>query len=166
MKNTNDLAIHAFAHTAQGFCTWCEAACLDAGPTPENMTTAARWLSQLYAAALALPKVSEENFNGPPEDNSPERIRAKHNLGKWSGYYYRDFFDPDPTLDDAYGLGDIGDDMLDTYNDVKNGSILFEQGNIHEALWYWQFQHCNHWGRHAVGALLAMHCDIISKQSL
>ena len=66
-------------------------------------------------------------------------------------------------LDEESGMGDIGDDMLDIYKDIKAGCLLFERGEWTEAVWQWSFLHRIHWGRHAVGALFALHCLSISK---
>lgn len=54
-------------------------------------------------------------------------------------------------------LGDVGDDLLDTYKDVKAGCLLCEQGRLPLALWHWSLMHRIHWGKHAVGALAALH---------
>jgi len=150
----------AFAALASGFCAWCEA------PSPEidKEASAASWLARLYASALALPAVETESDDGLPDIPEDELDRARRQLASFNGWYYREFFDPDPTLEDDACMGDVGDDLLDTYKDIKAANILFEQGAVNEALWHWSFSHRIHWGRHAVGALLALHCGVISKR--
>ena len=74
------------------------------------------------------------------------------------GWYYREFFDPNPSLEDEAVMGDVGDDLLDIYRDVKAGLVLMDQRKRVDALWHWAFLHRIHWGRHAVGALFALHC--------
>jgi hypothetical protein len=143
-----------FAELARDFCAWCEGAAL--GPGSE--TAAAIWLSKLHAAALSLPQVEPENEDGLPALSSEETARARGNLAYFNGWYYREVFDPTPTLSDEPVMGDVGDDLLDTYKDIKSGSVLFERGELTEALWHWSFLHQVHWGRHAVGAVLALHC--------
>jgi hypothetical protein len=91
--------------------------------------------------------------------------RARRNLDAFNGHYYREFFDPAPQLDDDMCMGDIGDDVLDTYLDVRNGLLLFEQGQIKEALCYWSYFHRTHWGRHAAGAIRALRCLAIENQT-
>ena len=54
-------------------------------------------------------------------------------------------------------MGDVGDDLLDTYKDIKAGALLSQAGRVEEALWHWSFMHRIHWGRHALGALAALH---------
>jgi hypothetical protein len=41
--------------------------------------------------------------------------------------YYREYFDPDPLLDDEACMGDVGDDLIDTYQDIRSGLLLFER---------------------------------------
>jgi hypothetical protein len=156
------LPIVAFADIAQGFCTWCEAASL--GPEPEASASAAQWLAKLYAAAIGRPKVGPENEDGLPSIPEEALAKARTNLDRFNGLYYREFFDPDPTLNEEPGMGDVGDDLLDTYKDIKAGCLLYERGETTGALWHWSLLHRIHWGRHAVGALFALHCVSISRQ--
>lgn len=150
----------AFAEVAFGYCAWCEGASLGA----DKEAMAAAWLSKLYAAALVLPNVVPENEAEPPSIPDAALAKARENLACFHGWYYREFFDPDPTLEAEPGMGDVGDDLLDTYKDIKVGCLLFERGEVAEAVWQWSFLHRIHWGRHAVGALFAIHCLSISKQ--
>ena len=147
-----------FSEIARGFCAWCEAS----GPELTD-SQAAYWLARLYAQALLLPDTDSANENGLPELPADSLEKAVSNLAPFSGWYYREVFDPDPLLDDAPVMGDIGDDLLDTYKDIRAGLVLFDRGEIHEALWHWSFLHRIHWGRHAAGALHALHCLSISR---
>lgn len=148
-----------FAELARGYCTWCEGQSL--GSDPELQ--AARWLAQLYAAALVLPQAQSENEDGLPDLPEAESARARSNLAPFLGWYYRECFDPDPLLNEAPCMGDLGDDLLDIYKDIREGLVLFDAGDANEALWHWSFLHRIHWGRHAVGALFALHCLHVSK---
>lgn len=56
-------------------------------------------------------------------------------------------------------IGDVGDDMLDTYKDIKAGIRLVGQGRVSDALWHWSFMHRIHWGKHVVGALSALYAE-------
>lgn len=112
-----------------------------------------------------LPEVGcETSDDGLPDIPAQMLDQAKSNLAAFNGWYYREYFDPDPLLRDESGLGDIGDDMLDIYKDVRAGLLLFDAGQTADALWHWSFLHRIHWGRHAVGAIFALHCLSISKQ--
>ena len=150
----------AFAEVAHAFCAWCEGPSLGV----EKEASVAAWLAKLYAAALALPEVESESEEGLPNLPEAALASARENLACFNGWYYREFFDPDPTLEDEPVMGDIGDDLLDTYKDIKGGCLLFERGEVAEALWQWSFLHRVHWGRHAVGALFALHCLSISSR--
>ena len=157
MNASHDSAINTFAEIARGFCASCE-------NTTVTDTQAASWLSRLYAAALALPEVEPENSDGLPDLPPGLLERAKNNLASFNGRYYREYFNPDASLNDESVVGDIGDDLLDTYKDIRAGLLLFERGETTEALWHWAFLHRIHWGRHAVGAIFALHCLSIGAQ--
>jgi hypothetical protein len=147
-----------FAEVARAYCSWCEAA-----HSEHSDLQAAYWLSRLYSQALLLPQVGSENDDGLPELPPEALAGAARNLAAaFAGRYYREIFDPDPSLVDEPVMGDIGDDLLDTYKDVRAGLVLFDRGETNEALWYWSFLHRIHWGRHAVGAMYALHCLAIS----
>jgi hypothetical protein len=151
-----------FAEIAHSFCAWCEGPSL--GVEPETSATAAAWLAKLYAAAIALPKVKPDSESGLPGIPEEALAKARTNLAWFNGWYYREFFDPDPTVHEEPVMGEIGDDLLDTYKDVKAGYLLYERGEIAEALWHWSFLYRIHWGRHAAAALFALHCFSVSKQ--
>lgn len=147
-----------FAEVARAYCWWCEAA-----HSEHSDSQAAYWLSRLYSQALLLPQVGPENEDGLPELPPEALAEATKNLAAFAGRYYREVFDPDPLLADEPVMGDIGDDLLDTYKDVRAGLVLFDRGETNEAMWHWSFLHRIHWGRHAVGAMYALHCLAISQ---
>ena len=152
-------ASNAFAELVGGFCSWCEGTTL--GPAPAR--EAARWLAKLYASALQLPDVGPENSRSGLEVPPEGLTRAEANLSGFRGWYYREYFDPHPHLTDESGMGDVGDDLLDTYKDLRSGLVAYERGLHAEALWHWSFLHRVHWGRHAVGAMFAIHCMSVAK---
>lgn len=151
--NQPAFAIQAFSKLAQGFCAWCESDSL--GSCRERH--AATWLSKLHAAALELPEIDGNDGNETPEVPALQLQTATHNLAAFNGWYYRTVFDPSPTLDEEPVMGDVGDDLMDTYKDIKLGCLLAAEGRIEEAIWHWSFTHRVHWGKHGVGALAALH---------
>ena len=153
-------ALDNFAEVAKGFCDWCEGT----NQAATEHAAAAAWLCKLYAAALDLPRVEPDNSELAPDIAPLQLSSAKANLSGFNGWYYREFFDPHPLLDSEWVMGDVGDDLLDIYKDLKRGLILFEGGKTGDACWHWVFWHRNHWGRHAVGAMFALHCMSLSKQ--
>lgn len=154
MELTPKLAATEFAQIARGFCDWCEGTEL---PVPADVW-ASVWLAKLHAAALALPEVDSRNEDGLPPLPRAAAARATLNLAAFDGFYYREYFNPAPSLTDESCIGDVGDDLADTYKDVRAGLLLYESGQVVEALWHWSFLHRAHWGRHAVGALFALEC--------
>ena len=151
---SNEGALKAFAAIAREFCEWCEGESLGA----DANRSAARWLAQLHAAALTLPDVEPDNGNGLPDLPATTVATTRRNFAPYNGMYYRECFDPDPTLDDTPEMGDVGDDLLDIYKDIRAGLLVFDAGETNEALWHWAFLHRVHWGRHVVGALFALQC--------
>lgn len=155
MDEAKQLAnIAEFARLARGFCDWCEGPELAA---PSDVL-ASTWLAKLHAAALELPEVDAENDSDEPELPQAEADRARVNLAAFDGFYYREFFDPNPLLDEEPGIGDVGDDLADIYKDIRRALVLYEAGQAKDAAWHWSFLHRIHWGRHAVGAMFALHC--------
>ncbi|MDR7149990.1 hypothetical protein J2W49_001945 [Hydrogenophaga palleronii] len=152
------LGIFPFAETARAFCDWCEG-------SQKAITdrSAAYWLGRLYAEALNLPEVGQENDWGVPDLPAQGLERAEANLTSFWGRHYREFFDPAPELSDLPGMGDLGDDLMDTYRDIRAGLLLFDTGRELDALWHWSFMHRIHWGRHVASALYALHCLSISR---
>lgn len=160
MNSTHASSARSFAEVARGFCSWCEGPSLGAEPE----VTAAAWLAKLHAAALVLPDVESQNSDDLPDIPPASQEAARNNIACFMGMYYRQCFDPDPILNEEPVMGDVGDDLLDTYQDVRCGLLLFDGEQPTEALWQWSFLHRVHWGRHAVGAMVALHCLSISKR--
>ncbi len=146
-------SVEAFHDLASKFCAWCEGPSL--GSNQE--VAAAAWLARIHAAALALPKAEPEYEDELPALPAEKLATVERNFSLFNGYYYRVVFDSDPTNAEEPVMGDVGDDLLDTYKDVKAGCILSEAGRAREALWYWSYMHRLHWGQHVVGALAALH---------
>jgi hypothetical protein len=151
MKTTPSPLLAEFAQLAAGFCTWCESGAL--GAAPERAIS--RWFAQLYAGGLQLSEVEAEAR--APENNAPDTSQGEAAISNLRGYYYKEVFDPDPRLDEEACVGDIGDDLLDVYKDIRRGLELYRRGFPLAAEWEWAFNFRVHWGRHAAAALLALH---------
>jgi hypothetical protein len=156
-----DGAASAFAQIARRFCAWWEAPALVGADRQ-----VAAWLCELYAAGLGLPDVGTDYACAFPEIPADRMESARKNLSLYSGWYYREYNDPNPILDDESGMGDVGDDLLDTYLEIARGLLHFDNGSVHEALWHWSRMHRDHWGKHAVGALVALHCMSVSRPAM
>ena len=149
-----------FARMARGFCTWCEAEVSDTDPD----RVAAAWLAALYAAALALPEVDFAAADDLPVRPADAPRHAESNVSCFRQRYYRICFNPNPAGEDAQVLGDLEDDLRDICEDLQEGLLFYERGETDAAIWHWRFSHRIHWGRHAVGALTALHGLSISQQ--
>ena len=151
MNTTPSASPAEFAHLAGSFCTWCESGAL--GEAPEQAIS--QWFAQLYASGLRLSEVEPED--GAPATVAPDTSKGEAAISKFRGYYYREIFNPDPRLEEEACMGDIGDDLLDVYKDIRRGLELYGLGFPLAAEWEWAFNFRVHWGRHAAAALLALH---------
>jgi hypothetical protein len=152
MNTTSISPVNDFASIAAAFCAWCESGAL--GDKPEFQMS--RWFSRLYAGGLLLVDVPSEE--DAPAETLVDTTAGEAAINKLRGYYYREVFDPDPTLNEEPCIGDLGDDLLDIYEDIKRGLSLYELGYPKAAEWEWAFHFRIHWGRHATAGLLALHC--------
>jgi hypothetical protein len=127
-------------------------------------SAAAIWLAQLHAAVLRLPTAEAHCDGEEPEVPAEAMAAAERNFEPLAGSLYRTVYEPNPpNLDDPV-MGDLGDDLLDICIDIKIGCQLHQQGRSDEAMWQWSFMHAMHWGRHAVGALAALHSRPCERQ--
>ena len=154
MNTTSVLPVNDFARMAAAFCAWCESGTL--GSNPEFQMS--RWFSQLYAGGLLLIEVPAEE--DAPEEYLVETTTGEATISQLRGYYYREALDPNPMQSEELGIGDLGDDLLDIYKDIKRGLSLYELGYPKAAEWEWAFHFRVHWGRHATAGLLALHCMV------
>ena len=74
--------------------------------------------------------------------------------------YYWHVFDPSQDYDVDPVCGDLGDDLLDIYKDIKPALLLYDIGGeveIEAAFWNMKFNFDNHWGEHCINAIYAIH---------
>jgi hypothetical protein len=89
---------------------------------------------------------------GPDPDLDAMRMRLADKLGELDTYAHNiEPYDPDtvPSL--------ISDDLTLIATDVANGLRHFRNGNLEEALWWWQYSYLASWGTNAIGVLNALH---------
>ena len=142
-----------FIAAVRAYCQWVDS---EPGASEEEARLALRLLSRLYCEALLLP---------PGEcggDISGQRISHEEWMGKHRRFasmpfqYYHDYFQP-TDLDESPAMGDVADDLADIYRDVTDALSLYDAGHIVEAMWEFRNSFRTHWGRHAVGAINAIH---------
>jgi hypothetical protein len=111
-----------------------------------------RLLPELYVAALDLPDVE-------PTDRDFDLPAQKLQIDFGEIAWYKEIFDP-YEMEDQPVTGDLVDDLMDIYSDVKRGLLIYEQGTPDDkvdAVWHWKFDFGAHWGFHLVDAIRAMH---------
>jgi hypothetical protein len=89
---------------------------------------------------------------GPDPDLDAMRLRLAALLGDADTYAHN--FEPyDPETFPAQ----LSDDLTLIATDVANGLRHFRNGNLEEALWWWQYSYLASWGTNACGVLSALH---------
>ena len=54
-------------------------------------------------------------------------------------------------------IGNIDDDIIDIYRDIKRGLIAYDAGHQRDAQCFWIHSFESHWGAHAANAISALH---------
>ena len=89
---------------------------------------------------------------GPDPDLDAMRMRLADILGDVDTYSHNfEPYDPDTFT------AQLSDDLAAIATDVANGLRHFRQGNVVEALWWWQYSYLASWGTTACGVLSALH---------
>lgn len=148
----------AFVEQAERFCAFIEQAA--AFELLERMKTARVRVLELYLAGLALPLTEPDGANAGPSPAAPPN---------WPGFdrFELHFETLKPfDVDSSIGAGELSDDVLDIYRDVKCGLELWNGGHRATAVWHWRLLLHFHWGSHAVGALRALHHACIEEEPL
>ena len=124
----------------------------------DDVVEAMRHLASLCALALALP-------GADPDPTVADEFLDKNDLkGLYARFaqlpmqYYGELFDPIQIPPAEPTIGDLADDLLDIYADIKTGLAYFSGGHPETAVFHWRLTWGIHWGRHATSALRAMHC--------
>jgi len=142
--------------TAREFCTWCRS---EPEPKMEEARKALSLLVQLYSQALELdaPKEFDSDISSDRVDVQEwKEVYARASALPLN--YYSSYFDPSCLPQEEHQAGNLADDIADIYRDVSAGLALFDAGHVNEAQWEFRFSFLTHWGRHASGAIRALHC--------
>lgn len=143
-----------FIEAVRAYCEWVDS---EPGAAEEEARLALRLLSRLYYQALLLP-AGECGADLAGQRISDEEWMRKHRrFASMPFQYYRDYFQPADLNDESPAMGDVADDLADIYRDVADALSLYDAGHIAEALWEFRQSFMTHWGRHAVGAINAIH---------
>ena len=150
-----------FLVTARQFCSFIESTTKSG---EGFMAESQHLLLHLYQLASNLPWTSlehDEKFDDqlPKEEFEKILVSLSNKIG--NERFYWDVFNP--TLQEEKteaNCGDLVDDLGDIYRDIKYGLMIFDLGTMascESAVWDFKFGLENHWGRHAVCAIKAMH---------
>ena len=142
--------------TAREYCAWCRS---EPGTESEEGQKAHSLLARLYVGALALNEPEQCDFDIEPERISDDEWKEVYARAAAVPFqYYSSYFDPSKMPPDDHEIGDLADDIADIYRDLSAGLALVDAGNLPEAQWELRFSFIVHWGRHASGAIRALHC--------
>lgn len=170
-------SVEVFARLAADYCAFIENW---EARSPEAILHEAHWrLPELYSAALRLPDVArvhlegeaaeddEEDLQEPvlPQSSETDALSAEEWMNRWRALgkhlgdrkFYREMFDPYDPSETEPVVGDLADDLLDVYRDLRRGSRLWDRGHHDQAAWEWQFHFAVHWGEHATSAIRALY---------
>lgn len=142
-----------FIAAVRAYCEW-----VDSEPraSEEEARLALRLLSRLYYEGLLLPPGDCGGDICGRRITDDEWMRKHRRFASMPFQYYQDYFQP-TDLDESPAMGDVADDLADIYRDVAAALSLYDAGYIVEALWEFRNSFRTHWGRHAVGAINAIH---------
>jgi len=126
---------------------WC--ALIESRPDGRQTAEVAAALARLYAAGFHVPVVPWSDIDD--HDDEPELAAP----AGWQGLgvqYYPTMLDV-LDLQSEQGVGDLTDDLVDIYLDIKRGLLLHDAGRPGAASHSWRLTCRGHWGHHAVAAL-------------
>jgi hypothetical protein len=107
--------------------------------------------ARLGAQQDFVPRTEYQPDVGPEAEVDELRLRLAELLGNVDTYSF--VFDPYlPEVGDSQ----LSDDLASIASDLENGLRHYRQGNISEALWWWQFSYVASWGNLAGAALNAL----------
>jgi Domain of unknown function (DUF5063) len=150
--------VSQFAQAAREFCAWVELVGGSVVSEEQTSLELRRLIANLYLLALSLPPDWNDEWASISDERRvtiEERNSLLPRLRALPFSFYNVFFEP-ATLEETSVIGDLTDDVLDIYCDLKEGLGLFERGFKGLACWKWRFSFHAHWAQHATDALHAM----------
>lgn len=97
------------------------------------------------------PRAEYQPDVGPEADMDDLRLRLATMFDSVDTYSF--VFDPyDPEVVDSQ----LSDDITSIATDLENGLRHYRQGDVDEALWWWQFSYVSNWGNLAGAVLNAL----------
>ncbi len=152
--NNHKRIIVEFTKLVNEYCSW---AVSKQDPKTDEAFYALKLLSNLYAKALELPDCEATDMLETDEIPDIDYNAIHKQFSKIPFQYYREIFHPLNIENEEPVMGDIADDLADIYKDLKDGLWYINNGSELDAVYYWKFTFGIHWGKHATGALSALH---------
>lgn len=149
--------LQRFSAAAAEFCAWCES---EPGGEVEEARAALRFVARLYLLALELRYPEDAPDVGDVEVGDARWRTVYERFAALPFRHYASIFDPRSvrTGQAECETADLADDLADIHRDLGKGLDLLRRGHPAAAEWQWCWSFQNHWGRHAAGALRALHC--------
>jgi len=156
MSDILEQSHHCFIGSCRNYCAWIES---DRKIKSEGyLLYLQKLLLDLYVQALYLEKndeISHKNFSSELDPVQLNLItnRTSENIGEHQCYWTT--FDPTENVfgNEAAMMGDLLDDVMDIYKDVKRKLMTYDLGtkeSMQDALWGMKFDFWHHWSCHAV----------------
>ncbi len=153
-------AAFEFISVAQPYVSWIDRVTLtDSGRL--DFRELHRLLSLLQAAATALPRIGDDEFNAAAESLEGHGYEQYSQISKALELKlpidaYTLVFNPLKEDERTAMLHSLSDDLTDIYWDLKDGMALADRGCHADAIWHWWESYYSHRGRHAVHAQSAI----------
>ena len=154
-------SVKRFYALAADYCRWAEK---NPSEQEDEVSATLRMVAALYLHALVLPDVDpgEEDI----VDMGMTKLAAQQIYERFKSLpfqYYHEIFRPVPVTGtpEEPVIGDIADDLMDIYVDLKEGTLLYESGKTVLAVFQWRTTFGFHWGRHATSAIRVLHIHLM-----
>jgi hypothetical protein len=145
--------MEAFAEIVEEFCKWVES---EPGEPQGELMRAVELVARLYAGFL--PRLHIDADYGDYQHLEVDRHKLQKRFAVLPVQYYWETLAPLPVDQDAKtGMGDICDDLMDIYGELKNGLELWQRGEREAAMKHWKSGFVIHWGEHAVSSMQTLH---------
>ena len=149
--------IDAFADRARAYCDWSTRS----KPGKGDLDVCAVLLTDLLAAACRLGWREGVPSDG---DSTPIPDNVLSNAKSLPLQLYAEVFEPLVLPPEEPVVGDLSDDLIDIYRDIKEGMILYDSSSKSAAADHWRFWFHNHWGEHATSALRAIWAFLANRE--
>jgi len=146
--------VKIFKDSVTRFCLWAE----DTSENKENdVFKALDLLASLLHGFLHMPTVDCTDKYAPPDIDKMSSAHIFERFGRIPFSLYFEVYNPVVEIPEEPVPGDIAEDLLDIYVDLKGGLILYGQGQVQDAVFHWKFTEDVNWGTRLTSALRVLH---------